>query len=338
MKDWAYRKRLVDAVMDMTAAARRRWLEANCDKPDVREWVNRAVESLDEPIPVADAVSEAVRREAPKPKSIGRYRILREIGRGGSCVVYLAQGPGREEPVALKCLSESASHDPENRKRLLWDGRVAASLRHPNIVRVYEMGAVGARDYVAMEYVPGATLRDVLSRSPLDEALVAEYALGIAAGIEAAHQGGFAHRDLKPENVIVGEDGRLKLLDFGLAKPTGGQNWRDKPETIRGRFGGTAAYVSPEQAEGLEVDARTDIFSFGSVLYEMLTGKVAFSAGNALAGLARVVGGEPEPLEAARPGLAKDWGPIVRRCLEKRRERRFQTMGEARAEIGRIVR
>src|SRR5262249_20190151 len=184
--------------------------------------------------------------------------------------------------------------DKERRKRLVWDARAATALNHPNIVTVYETGDSGGVDYVAMELVPGRTLADALTTEPWPVSRVLAVAAQVAAALEAAHEQGIVHRDLKPSNVILTSSGTAKLVDFGLAKSVGGLDaGTAAPTTIEGRLAGTVAYMSPEQAEGTEVDFRSDIFSFGSLLYEMLTRQRAFAGASTVSILAKIIHTQP---------------------------------------------
>ncbi|MBL4698919.1 MAG: serine/threonine protein kinase, partial [Phycisphaerales bacterium] len=221
---------------------------------------------------------------------IGPYTIQREIGRGGMGVVYLARDSRLERDVAIKALPEELAQDPVRLERFEREAKAIAGLSHQNIAGIYGVEEQEGAKYLILEYIDGLTLADRLDdgRLPIDETL--EISIQIAAGIEAAHEAGIIHRDLKPENIKIDSDGVVKILDFGLAKSDDGQsttsvqldaatltqhNPKHSP-TIEGAILGTAAYMSPEQARGRRVDKRTDIWSFGVLLYEMLVGSNPF--------------------------------------------------------------
>jgi serine/threonine protein kinase len=210
---------------------------------------------------------------------LGPYEVLGLIGSGGMGEVYKARDTRLDRTVAIKVLPAEKVADPERRHRFVQEAKAASALNHPNIVTIYDIGQTDGIDFIAMEYVAGKTLEQVIPRHGmrLNEAL--RYAVQMADALAKAHAAGIIHRDLKPGNVMVTDEGQIKVLDFGLAKLTeAGPLGNDeptrtmKPATEEGTIVGTVAYMSPEQAEGKKVDARSDIFSFGAVLYEMLTG------------------------------------------------------------------
>src|SRR3954447_21676255 len=207
-------------------------------------------------------------------------------------VVYRATDTRLNRPVALKLLPAEAVGNDDRKRRLMQEARAASALNHPNIVTIHEIASANGIDFIAMEFVSGRTLASLIERQGLPVAQALDLAVQIADALSRAHAGGIVHRDLKPANIMVSEDGQVKILDFGLAKTfdavkgeatlTMSQN----PQTEAGTIRGTVAYMSPEQAAGKKIDARSDIFSFGSVLYEMLTGRRAFQAENAVSTLA----------------------------------------------------
>jgi eukaryotic-like serine/threonine-protein kinase len=221
--------------------------------------------------------------------AISHYEILEKLGEGGMGVVWKARDTRLERFVALKLLAASKTADPARRQRFVQEARAASALNHPRIITIYEIdrsdGPDGA-DFIAMEFVPGRTLDQLVPAKGLRISEVLKYAIQIADALAAAHAAGIVHRDLKPANVMVTEKGDVKVLDFGLAKlmenPTITEADRTKtvvtnlPNTEEGTILGTASYMSPEQAEGKKVDVRSDVFSFGVLLYEMLTGHRAF--------------------------------------------------------------
>jgi eukaryotic-like serine/threonine-protein kinase len=269
-------------------------------------------------------------------QSISHYRIVEKLGEGGMGVVYKAQDSRLGRFVALKLLPPERVSDSERRRRFAQEARAASALDHPAIVRIYDIDEDGGVPFIAMEYIGGRTLADIIPRNglPLETAL--KYAIQIADALARAHQAGIVHRDIKPANIMVTDEGRIKVLDFGLAKlrddgagavpDTGAATRTLPPATGEGMLLGTDAYMSPEQAEGKPVDARSDIFSFGSMLYEMLSGRRAFTGDSQLATLSAIVASEPPPLNKAPGDLEK----LIARCLRKDPQRRIQHMGDVR--------
>jgi serine/threonine protein kinase/tetratricopeptide (TPR) repeat protein len=246
--------------------------------------------------------------------------------------VYRARDTRVDRPVALKVLPEEFFEDGESRARFGREARTLASLNHPGIATLYSFEELSGRHVLAMELVEGATLRERLSRGPIPPRQAADLALQIARGLSAAHEKGIVHRDLKPENLLVTEDGRLKILDFGLAKraePDAPGDGSRAPTAAKlteaGVVLGTTGYMSPEQVKGLAVDHRSDLFSFGAVLYEMLSGNRAFKKGSAAETMAAILTEDPPELSDGPEGVSPALGHIVRRCLEKDPKRRFQT-------------
>lgn len=260
--------------------------------------------------------------------SIGPYRLVREIGRGGMGVVFEAEDTRLHRRVALKAVS-AAAHDAGD-QRLRQEARAAAALVHPNIATIYALDDIDGRAYIASELLEGETLREVLTRGPRprEEALVIAHAL--ASALEAAHARGIVHRDLKPENVLRLADGRVKILDFGLARLEGDARRLASTSrlTIQGLIAGTPGYMAPEQLLGEDVDGRTDQFALGVVLAEMASGRNPFDAGTFAATIALVMraDGLPVPLDGAL--VSADIAAIVNRCTRHRREDRFASTSD----------
>ncbi|MDE3167676.1 MAG: PD40 domain-containing protein [Acidobacteriota bacterium] len=256
-------------------------------------------------------------------RRLGPYEIQARIGRGGMGHVYQALDQRLHRIVALKILSgEAAGH-------ALREAQAASALNHPNIVTVYEVGSLEGLEYIAMERVEGAGIARRGARLSLRDAL--HYAAQIADALAAAHAAGIVHRDLKPGNIMVTSRGLVKVLDFGIAKITGLPASSDeitRTLTSPGVVIGTFSYMSPEQAEGKDVDARSDIFSFGCVLYELVTGRRAFDAETTVATLAAVLAREPRPARELSPGLPAPVAHIIENCLRKKREERWQSMAD----------
>ena len=265
--------------------------------------------------------------------TLGPYEITGAIGAGGMGEVYRARDSRLQRDVAIKTLPAAASHDPDRLRRFQHEALAAAALNHPNILAVYDTGMYLDVPYVVTELLEGETLKQQLSKGPLSIAKAVSYATKLVEGLAAAHSKGIVHRDLKPENVFLTNDGRIKILDFGLAKLTGafGDSSNEVPTTtgtLPGVVLGTVGYMSPEQVRGMPTDHRSDIFSFGAVLYELLSGRRAFGAATTIESLGAILNQDPpeltSPAGVIPPGLAD----IVRRCLEKLPERRFQSAND----------
>ena len=264
---------------------------------------------------------------------LGPYEILTPLGAGGMGEVYRARDPRLGREVAIKVLPADLQAHPDRLKRFEQEARAAGGLNHPNLLSVLDIGSAEGVPFIVFELLEGHTLRDALSRGSLPPRKALDFAVQIAQGLGAAHDKGIVHRDLKPENVFVTVDGRVKILDFGLAKlrpdfnPGGsGSDVATKSAlTGPGVVLGTVGYMSPEQVQGLPTDARSDIFSFGTVLYEMLSGRRAFLASSAVSTMHAILEKDPPPLTETGRELPPALEPIVMRCLEKQREGRFQS-------------
>jgi eukaryotic-like serine/threonine-protein kinase len=261
---------------------------------------------------------------------LGPYEVLAPIGAGGMGEVYRARDTRLGREVALKILPAAFASDPDRVRRFEQEGRAAAALNHPNIVVIYDAGSQEGVFYVATELLDGETLRERLAGSALPVRKAIDYAVQIARGLAAAHAKGITHRDLKPENLFLTKDGLVKILDFGLAKhsamkPAGAHptDLATQPiETDPGRVLGTVGYMSPEQVRGQVADPRSDLFSLGVVLYEMVSGKRAFPGDSSVQVMSAILKQEPPELDAALPPVLDR---MIRRCLEKKPEERFQT-------------
>jgi Tol biopolymer transport system component/predicted Ser/Thr protein kinase len=268
-------------------------------------------------------------------RTVSHYRIVEKLGGGGMGVVYKAEDTKLGRMVALKVLPPERVADPNRRRRFVQEARAASALNHPNIITIYDIDEAEGVHFIAMEYVAGKTLDRLMAGHGLRVNEALKYAVQMAAALTKAHSAGIVHRDLKPTNVMVTDDGLVKVLDFGLAKlteavPTGEAETVATvgPVTEEGTIVGTVGYMSPEQAEGKPVDARSDIFSFGSVLYEMLTGQRAFQGETKASTIAAILREEPKPLSQVVEGLPHEVERLVKRCLRKDREHRFQTMAD----------
>ncbi len=264
---------------------------------------------------------------------LGPYEIVSPLGAGGMGEVYRARDPRLGREVAIKVLPASLSQDPDRLRRFEQEARAAGLLNHPNITAVYDIGTQDGSPYVVQELLEGETLRSRLAGGAFTHRKALGHALQFAHGLAAAHEKGIVHRDLKPENVFVTRDGRVKILDFGLAKLAGensesGEQSRlptASPETEPGMVLGTLGYMSPEQVRGRPSDARSDIFSFGAILYEMLSGRRAFRGDTAADTMSAILKEEPPSLSATQKEIPPGLERIVSHCLEKNPEERFQS-------------
>ena len=269
----------------------------------------------------------------PAGSKLGPYEILAPIGAGGMGEVYRARDERLKRDVAIKVLPASFAGDADRLRRFEQEAQAAGALNHPNITAVFDVGHEGGAPYVVSELLEGESLRTVLSGGKLPPRRAIDYALQVAHGLAAAHEKGIIHRDLKPENLFVLNDGRVKILDFGLAKlmqsEGAGSNVTSLPTETRGTEPGvvlgTLGYMSPEQVKGKPADARSDIFSFGAILYEMLTGARAFRGESAAETMSAILREEPPDLSVTNRSVSPGLERIVRHCLEKSPERRFHS-------------
>ena len=268
--------------------------------------------------------------------ALAHYRIEERLGAGGMGEVFKGLDTRLKRPVAIKVLPPDAVSDPERRARFIREARAASALDHPNIITIHDIAEEEGVSFIVMQYVEGRTLREVIRLGELDLPKKLDIAIQVADGLARAHQEGIVHRDLKPDNVMVTSDARVKILDFGLAKLTeasepseeGATKDREAPLTQEGLILGTPAYMSPEQAQGRTVDARSDIFSFGAVLYELISGRQAFSGDTTLSILASILRDEPKRVGELSPSIPLDLEKLVLRALRKDPDRRWQSMGD----------
>ena len=268
---------------------------------------------------------------------LGQYEIRSPLGAGGMGEVYRAHDTRLNREVAIKVLPESLTADPDRLRRFEQEARAAAALNHPNILAVYQMATHEGVSYMVSELLEGETLRERLRRGPIPLRKAIDYGVQIAHGLAAAHEKGIVHRDLKPDNLFVTQDGRVKILDFGLAKlaqpkdASGAECNRCVPlpyGTEPGMVMGTVGYMSPEQVRGKTADHRSDIFAFGTILYEMVTGKQTFRKPTSAETMTAILNEDPPSISqvtaATPPGLQR----VVHRCLEKNPEQRFQSASD----------
>ena len=336
---WQKIERIFHAVLTLPLEERGLWLERECgEDADLRAEVEGmlAVESdgvgfLETPAMEVAARALAAAEPLRPGSRFGPYEIGALLGEGGMGEVYLARDPRLNRTVAIKVLPAFGAGDPERRGRLLQEARAASALKHPNIVTIYDILSEGGRDALVMEHVAGRTLDEKLAGKSLPPAEALHYAIQIAGALATAHAAGIVHRDVKPGNIMVsGEEagpGTVTVLDFGLAKfPETEGGPVGSLATGEGRIFGTVAYMSPEQAEGRRVDTRSDTFSFGLVLYEMLTGRKAFLRDTTTSTLAAILRDEFAPA----PGIPERLRMVLARCLRKEPEKRAQSMADIR--------
>jgi serine/threonine protein kinase/tetratricopeptide (TPR) repeat protein len=256
-------------------------------------------------------------------QSVGQYKITSELGQGGMGIVYLATDTKLDRQVALKFLPEPFAAQPEVLARFEREARAAAALNHPNIVTIYEIGEHNGRPHIAMEYVPGQTLRAYREHGALTQTAVLEIVRQVASGLARAHDAGITHRDLKPDNILITEDGIAKIVDFGLAQIRGSAKLTQTGSTL-----GTAAYMSPEQIEGKDVDHRSDIWSLGVIFYELLTGHAPFARDYQQAMMYAILSESPERPSQVNSEISPRLEQIVIRMLEKKRDDRYANFQE----------
>ena len=331
---WEKVEQIYNAALERPEAERAAFLGEACggdeelrrDLESLLGYAQGAGDFLEPPAPAASVLAAG--------RCISNYRVISKLGAGGMGEVYLAEDTRLGRRVALKVLPRELAGDPARKARLIHEARAASALNHPNIVTLYDIGSEGGIDFLVMEYVAGKPLAELIPRQgmPVKEAL--RCAVQIADALANAHAAGIVHRDLKPGNVMVAAEGLVKVLDFGLAKFAGAPGEETPTRlTTEGALLGTLGYMSPEQAEGKPVDARSDIFSFGALLYEMVTGRRPFERDSNLSTLAAILNEEPKPVRELAAHLPPELEQIIARCLRKDPARRFQHIDDVKVAL-----
>ena len=342
---WRRAQEVFVAATEHEPDSRAAFLDEACrGDPDLRNEVESLLSSfrvapsgfLESPaidgVPALSPTNRTESRPLARGSRLGPYEVLAPLGSGGMGEVYRARDERLGREVAIKVLSSEMSEDSSRVRRFEKEARSASALNHPNIVTIYETGSSEGHSFIAMEKVEGETLRGLVAAGALSIKKVLPIASQIALGLAAAHEAGIVHRDLKPENVMVTRDGLVKILDFGLAKLTAtgsgigeGSKLPTTTGTTPGVVMGTVGYMSPEQASGAAVDFRSDQFSFGSILYEMVTGERAFQGKTAIDVLGAILNGEPQPIAEINPKVPTQLRWIIERCLAKEPRQRYSS-------------
>jgi serine/threonine protein kinase len=315
--------------------------ELRTEVDSLLECLKEAESFLEQPVVSCETNQPKSEWQLKEGQAISHYRIIAPIASGGMGEVYLAEDEQLHRKAALKILPSDLLESKDRLRRFQREARVVSALNHPNILTIFEFGTGNEIQFLATEFVKGETLRTRLERGPLTLHESLEIAIQMASALKAAHEAGVVHRDIKPENIMIREDGYVKVLDFGIAKltemppadsPVEDQSFFSQPGILMG----TVTYMSPEQARARSIDPRSDIFSFGVVFFEMLSGRVPFVGETTADVIAEIVQGTPPPVSrynCAVPGEI-DW--VINKSLEKELDRRYQTAGEVLQDLRRL--
>ena len=343
--NWQWAKDIFNAALDLDVGKRQNYLSVACDgDAELRRVVEDLLSSYESKFLEAPAafVDKETGARLPAGTMLGRYEIVRMLGSGGMGEVYLAKDGQLGRKVAIKVLNERYETDGSNVERFIQEAKAASALNHPNILTIHEIGETAGSHYIVSEFIDGKTLREIIASRRLNLSKVIDISIQIAGALSAAHAARIIHRDIKPENIIVRDDGYVKVLDFGLAKlmPQQPSFVGLEEETVRqnltaeGLILGTVSYMSPEQAKGERVDERTDLFSLGIVIFEMVTGRTPFAGASMPEALANLIKTDPVPLSTfATDVLPDELQRIITKVLCKNPDERYQSANELVAEL-----
>ncbi|HET6891886.1 MAG TPA: protein kinase, partial [Pyrinomonadaceae bacterium] len=338
---WQRIKALLDAALERKPDERAAFLDRACgDNESLRHQVDSFLISYEQSgsfieEPAFGLMSESLaseQKEFALGSTLGHYKVLTKLGAGGMGEVYLAEDTRLGRKIAVKVLPSAFVKDDERVQRFQQEARAASALNHPNILTIYEIGQADSSHFIATEYIEGETLRQRMATAPVKISEALEVGIQVVSALCAAHEAGIVHRDIKPENIMVRRDGIVKVLDFGLAKLTEPKTITSESptlfQTIQGMVMGTAYYMSPEQARGLAIDARTDIWSLAVVVYEMISGRLPYEGPTSSDVIAAILDRDPTSLLKHSPETPKELEWILTKALRKDRDERYQTARE----------